>query len=786
MRGLLKSHILGSVGFAAAGYVLITRPCNSVEDFFHLQSIGQTFFSRHFAAFAFFMAFSLFGLIAADGLSFVTAWGIANRRSWSRWTGILPCLYLLAGFPYLTAFGLLGLWFLWKQPTLRRAPLTAAEFWNRRRQSGWMFAACLIGWYVAHAAYNGLTINAYRRGLPIDSAHVALPVLLLLLWLHIALHECGHALAAAVVGSQLQSLAVGPLVFSKESGRLRVRFEWRALLLIGGYTRAIPAAGPGLREREILVVAAGPLVSLLAGGALLAAFYLLPETVLASLWPMIAMGSVAGFYMAAVSMLPLGYCDGTMFFHLLFRSRRGEELLSLIMQGSNPDEARQPMSTYEDDVARWKAALDEWLNTPEPDPVQLGSTYISLASAELAAQRPRDAEQHLKQGLALLPDGAAPEREASAWACLQIVRTSRQDQAGAAEACENALRAARLVQSRAIDPVESARAASTIAFLHTQSHNWPEALEATAAALAICGSDWKGVLLRYRAKALLQTGCVDEGLRTLKEAAAILREQTGSPAGLHNFGLLGEALWQAGRTEDAIAMVTETLMLLESHGARRLALPFRLFLAEMLRIHGQVARASCVLPPPDSVAADQRKRYLEQRGRNRRSAGNLPEAIADFAAVVALEEAEAEPVLLAVARAKLADVLAEAGDLERAEPMVRQAGEILQAAGHPDFGSAGITLAVIAARRGEPPAEHVRTAIRAWDSSALLLPSDKARELEAAARLFEAAGLAVEASDCRIAAGRYWRALAPSSSQSEASLTQCVPSVQPRTVPLTP
>jgi len=786
MRGLLKSHILGSVGFAAAGYVLITRPCNSVEDFFHLHSIGQAFFSPYFAAFAFFMAFALFGLIAADGLSFVTAWGIANRRSWARWTGILPCLYLLAGFPYLTVFGLLGLWFLWKQPAPQRAPLTAGEFWNRRRQSGWMFAACLIGWFVSRAAFDGLTVNAYLRGLPIESAHIGLPVLLLLLWAHIALHECGHAVAAAAVGSELQSLAVGPFVFSKESGRLRVRFEWRALLLIGGYTRAIPATGPRLREREMFVVAAGPLVSLVTGGVLLAGFHWLPKTVLATLWPVIAMGSVVGIYIAVVSMLPLGYCDGTMFFHLLFRTRRGEELLSRIRQGTTSDNSGQPATTYDDDIARWKDALEHYLNTPDTTPVQLGSTYIGLAAVELAAQRLQDAEQHLKQGLALLPEGASPASEASAWACLQILRAGRQDQAGAAEAGETALRAARLFQSQAVDPVERVRAASTIAYVHTHSHNWAAVLETTEAALAICPADWKGVLLRYRVQALLQTGCIDDGLRALKEAASILREQTENSAGAHNLGLLGEALWQAGRTEDAIAMVTETIQLLEPRGAKRLALPFRLFLADILRLQGQVARAACVLPPPDAVDPDQRKRYLEQRGRIRRSAGKLPEAISDFSAAAALEEAEADPVQLAVARAKLADVLAEAGDLERAEPMVLQAAEILQAAGHPDFGATSITLAVIAARTNQPAGEHVSAAIRAWDAAGLLLPADKARELEAAAKLLEAAGLAAEASDCRTAAGRYWRMLAPSSSQSGASVTHAVPSVQPRTVPLTP
>src|SRR5215471_4386090 len=206
MRALPKSHTLAGWAFAAAGWVLITRPCGSVDDFFHLRAMSLAIFPHHFAPQAFFMAFSLFGLLAADALSFITAWGVGQQRSWSRWTGTLPCLYLLAAFPYLTAFGLLGLWYLWRRPAPKRAPLTADEFWNPRRQSGWMLIACVAGWFVVRRA--------------IDTPSPGLAVVLFLLWLHTAIHEIGHALAAWRVGSQLNSLAAGPLIFTRESGRL--------------------------------------------------------------------------------------------------------------------------------------------------------------------------------------------------------------------------------------------------------------------------------------------------------------------------------------------------------------------------------------------------------------------------------------------------------------------------------------------------------------------------------------------------------------------------------------
>src|SRR5262249_10948034 len=163
----------------------------------HLRYLSLLLFRDHFAAQAFFMGFSLLGVLASDALCLITAWGVGHQRNWSRWAGLLPCVYMLLAFPYLSIFGLAGLLSLSTQPRVKAGPLSGAEFWNPRRQSGWMVIASFLGWVIARLAFVWLQVHAMSNGL--SPAHVADPgliVFLILVWLHVAIHECGHALAA--------------------------------------------------------------------------------------------------------------------------------------------------------------------------------------------------------------------------------------------------------------------------------------------------------------------------------------------------------------------------------------------------------------------------------------------------------------------------------------------------------------------------------------------------------------------------------------------------------------
>ena len=758
MRGLLKRDTLVGWAFAALGYALIHWHYPAMENLLHARGWAQFFFPHHLALQYFFMGFFTLALIPAAGLCAVTGWGVGHKRHWSRWTGLMPCLYLMAGFPWLTVVGALALWFLWTQRVERRE-LTGAEFWSPRRQSGWMLTASILGWLVARLAFTGLQVRASSMGLPpLDPGGPGVLALVLLMWGHVALHECGHALAAVAAGHRVKVLAIGPLVFSKNSGGYRVRFDWRHLLLLDGYMGAVPASPRGFRERQMAVVAAGPLTSLAAGAVLLAVFLLVPRTPLAGLWQWVAMGSVAGFYIGAINLLPLGYCDGTILFHLLFRTRRGAELTNLILHGTAGNAPGQAACDYEDEVARRSQAIQQLLDIEAPDRLQLGERYIALGSMEVAAQRRRDAERHVVQGLEMLPEDAALSSQCVGWECLQILRTARHDRAGATDAYEKGLAAAERIRTGAADPRERLHATLAIAGKHVRAQAWVLGLRETAAALEDCPADeahrmCKGMLLRLRAQALLETGSADAGLEAAAAAAEIFRAQPAGLEGPHRLGSLGEVMWNAGRTDDAVALLTESIRLLETRGGIQVGAAFRLFLAEVLRAAGRPAAAACVLPQSEVVNASLRAIYHEQRGAVRRSGGKLPAAIADLSTAVAIYEAE-EPVdqlTLAEARARLAEAMAQSGDMAGATPLAEQARETLAAAGHPACARACITLAVVGSRQAGSPGDFVDAALACWDAAPFLFPAGKAREREEAAAWLEASGLPVEASRCRSA-----------------------------------
>ena len=768
MRGLVRRETMVGWAFFAVGYGLIHLHRLAIDDLLHARAYSLALFPHHLAAQYFFMGFFIVALLLAAGLCFVTAWGVGHRLAWARKTGLMPCLYLLLGFPYLTPIGALGLYYLWKQPTVKRRALTGAEFWDPRRQSGWMVTASILCWFVTRLAYTGLFVGAYQAGRAVFGAVTpGLVAFFLLAWMHVVLHECGHALAAVLAGFRVKVLAIGPFLFSKESRRLRMRFEWRGLLLLGGYMGYVPVNPRRFRTKQLIVVAAGPVTSLLAGGVLLALSFWLPLTASASLWQTVAMGSVIGFYIGAIDLLPLGYSDGTILFHILLRTRRAEELTTLILRGAHLSASPQPARDHEDAVRKQRDKLQQLLDSPAPDPVALGSQYIALGAVEVAAQHRHDAELHVSLGLGLLKEGAAPATEAMAWQCLQILRTARCDLPGATEAYQKAIAAGQRFGHETQDPSQRLQGILWIAGVHCRARNWARTLAETEAALALCPEDeeWRmreGLLLQLRAQALLQTGRVEAGLEAADRAAEIFRAASADAPEPYHLGSVGEALWNAGRTKDAAALVTECVLLLETLGDFRLGAAFRLFLAEILRSDGLVAQAACILPQGELTVFDMRLQYYERRGAIRRSGGMLPEAIADLSAVVAMREREVPPceVALAAARARLADALAEAGDLERAELLATQARATLASVSHPDFAVTCITLAVIGWRKDGSPGDYVDAALRSWDTAPWLFPADKARELEDAARALESSGLAAAATECRAAAARHWQSLA--------------------------
>lgn len=112
-----------------------------------------------------------------------------------------------------------------------------------------------------------------RGGLKAGLWAIALfPVTLLLA---VVLHEIGHVIAAVIGGCRTRLFVIGPLAVKRETGRLRVEWNWHGKVAGGLVVASPPDDGPIVRPVAILI-AGGPLINLLS--ALLAgSLYLATE-----------------------------------------------------------------------------------------------------------------------------------------------------------------------------------------------------------------------------------------------------------------------------------------------------------------------------------------------------------------------------------------------------------------------------------------------------------------------------------------------------------------------------
>lgn len=111
---------------------------------------------------------------------------------------------------------------------------------------------------------------------------VIVPILLLIFAL--AAHELGHLIGGWLVGFRFMLFIVGPLKIAREGEAVRVRLN-KDIFLYGGLASAMPTDDRDLPRRLAVIIAGGPLTSLLLGLISLGLFIWLNTTIPAeSLW----------------------------------------------------------------------------------------------------------------------------------------------------------------------------------------------------------------------------------------------------------------------------------------------------------------------------------------------------------------------------------------------------------------------------------------------------------------------------------------------------------------------
>lgn len=208
----------------------------------------------------------------------------------------------------------------------------------------------LIG-YFASAGFDPLPGRELSRA----EGVVAIVALLLTYLLCIAVHEAGHVLGGRLAGFRTLLFIVGPLRIERTPDGFTAGLN-RSVLLAGGMAAMVPVGLEDLRRRTIIMVAAGPLVSLMLGAQLLAvyqatsSFLLRPGAPFAAHF--LALGLVAAgaisLLIGALTLLPGRsggfYSDGARMLRLMRASDDAEREVALIaltgmsMAGTRPRE----------------------------------------------------------------------------------------------------------------------------------------------------------------------------------------------------------------------------------------------------------------------------------------------------------------------------------------------------------------------------------------------------------------------------------------------------------------
>ena len=771
--------------FLALGWLLFT--CHSFISFtlLHADNLATALYPDDLRSQLLFLSAVALWFAVVIFHCFVTAWGLKRQRPWARRTGIIASAFLLLGLPWLTLVGALGLYLLLSQPRQKPAPRLPEDFWMPGRQSLFGIVASGIAFIAAMQCLSIFEKYAQVMGLPdldflksnLGNALTFFALLPFGLFLHLLLHESGHALAAWSVGFRVKALNVGPLTVCRDNHGYHFSWEWQRLLS-GGYVGAVPASEEGVWAKQIFVVAAGPLTSLAVALAATWAFFQLSGTSLAPFWLSFALISLLGYYTAAVNLLPAGYTDGTMLFHLILCTARGKELVARILSGQAHEDAneRRTAGDHESTLTLRRAALNRLVEGGGHHPLELAIAHSELGLAELVAGSRRVAEASFRSSLEVLANnGGNPAVEADCWIGLHRVYCLQQRPAGAAEAYQAAWQA--LVHLREKPPagIDRLSVQAGLAELHSSAGAFEPALAVIGNVLpSLSGSPkhrrLRGLLLRFRARCELQLGHPERGLATVEEAATLCRTvgRSARAEAPQEIGLLAEVLWNGGQTEPAIALLTECIGLFEQRGEPNPAARFRLLLAEVLWRDGRISDAEKALPEPANLGDKLRSLFLQERAPIHQKAGRLEESLADYREVLRLEEAgpDSVEIPIAIAQSNLAEVLLDAGNLDEAESLVHEAWRELSAVNHPDAAGASVTLALISWRKKRTTYAWLDQALHRIDEAPLVLHANKARFLESAAVRLEKDGLLEEADRFRLAAEPHWQSLGLSSKSS--------------------
>lgn len=222
-----------------------------------------------------------------------------------------------------------------------------------------------------------------------------LPMLVICFLFVVAIHELGHVFAGLSVGFQFRLYIVGPLMWEKEAGS--IRFKWnRNLNTFGGLALCLPQSTENLANKFIRFAAGGPLASLLLTFVCLGIGMMLPHgTTLAlfllnAFFHISALMSLLIFIVTAIPMQAGGFASDGARVRTLSRGGTQAELEVILLHASTQlfTGIRPRLLDAEQ--------LHHGLELPVDSPFK-AYLHSLLYYHYLDAQNPEKAEYHLRE-----------------------------------------------------------------------------------------------------------------------------------------------------------------------------------------------------------------------------------------------------------------------------------------------------------------------------------------------------------------------------------------------------
>jgi len=645
-------------------------------------------------------------------LSLITAWGIRRQRRWARWCGIAASLVLLVLFPLASLAGMAGLYLLispLETPTVvarvkaaEKAALArkSKDFWLAGRHSGWQ--GLVLG-ILAIAALIALgAVGVYARYLKMTGWNLGWIFVPVFLLIDVTIHEFGHVAVAWALNHRLRAVNIGPFTF-RDFGRGRqFHFDWRRMFHAAGFVSSIPPPGPHLRVKFIAILAGGPAAAFLSGLVMASVFLWLPGTRLQALWWFPGFVAVIAFFDVVMNLVPLGYSDGSMMFHLALLTRRGHALLSRIHAERTREESAALHNRAEFDKAEklWTTAIEDAAKGGPGNALLAASCHEYLARTRRAMGDWAGTEAESRACLSFEAECAFEDTLAiNAWAHLQCAAFARHRVLEVGRAYAPLLAVLEEQRQRVGDRVERAVLSVMLGRAHIAAASFEKALEEALRAIEIIPAGNDRMILAaeawsIRAQAEFALGRTERSLESANQAAGLLRSPE-MPAdrrtfAWHELACLGADLFFQGDSQLAPELIREAIPHLKNAGALDICARHRIQLASIGRELGDYRQAWDCLPAEDGLSAVRLRDLLAERARLHLASGSSEAAVADCERLLPLWQQE--PLEHAAVQALFAEAILASGDADAARSLARQAMDVLVPARHVDAASALMIL----------------------------------------------------------------------------------------------